>query len=1040
MSVAATNLTTNGSSADSSSYSTASISPGTNKLIVAVIVEGASAAPGLTSISGVASAWSQLGSVTLGNRRMYLYTPTTGATVSPGTITFNFSGTPIGCVWSVLEFSGVKSSNWIVNSGSGSNSAAVGYTRALSAALKSNENALVGFFFSNRGTVAPYITPSETITDVTISGAEHFQASPDMSIAAGMMQVKDRPHKGDLTGTQLFGTFMWFGYTLELAVDDRAAITTLSDNFNDNSIDDSKWASPSSGQVAETGGKLQITTTFAAAAQHYLETDVPYAFLNANIMWRWPPLAEDAALSNTWVAMQLLADDGAGGHESGFMVRWHVSGSGDPHLQFMRKINGGSWVAIGTAITYDPVAMKYLRINMTATTAAFSYSSDGKTTWIQHASVTLSNGSTPPIGALKPRLVAGTDAAEDHAYVFSFDNVNVTPLKVLPTAITNTSSLGTPTARAASDIAPDSIVNTSEVPSPAAALEYGLVLIPPIESTIAFGDTFVSNEIRTVYPEAIESTESFGTLIIGHELQVVRPTTINNRMLIEVPSVNGELAPNDTAPNYPFYALTHRALRDIAAAIRISFNRGYDPDTDFYTVGESAFDDGSVFKGDGSTVQEWDKFDFQDFTNELSSYEYHYEQDLLGSMVLGYADFTLRNFDDRFSPFSGSDLSDNIAANRPVRLYAGFRQNLYQLFVGQTVRLPKTDQTTAKFHAIDFIASFAEIELVGGRVYTDVRWDEVIDDILQNDAGLSPTQYELDEGIMTVDFLHVPAGTKIGELFREGMEAEGGKVYQAHDGTIYFKNRENMARPTAITLREDYVYNQGEPEEGTVINRVKINADVREVQPQQQVYPALKDGSLTEYEDFQPFIVKAGETIEKFFNFKEPATTVEHPTIGSGLEATTNQDGTGGSRNSDLGFTASSTFTDAVKYTFENVSGSDFYISELIIEGTPARVVNQIRVDVKDQPSIDKYGEKLHEINNDYFNDQAYALEVATNIVEQNKDAPSIRELTIKGIPYLATGDIVKLYDGTDNVVDWLTGKMSAQNGFTQQIRVRLVS
>lgn len=553
--------------------------------------------------------------------------------------------------------------------------------------------------------------------------------------------------------------------------------------------------------------------------------------------------------------------------------------------------------------------------------------------------------------------------------------------------------------------------------------------------TVVAPKAWVTRQI--IAPTVITSTSAVYAPIIRLVLIVVRPAVLHSTTNIFKPNVSGYLVANDTAPDYTTYRRTFLPIRDIAAGVQISFSRTYDAAASFFTVGSSAMDGGDVFQGNGSTIQEWDKFDYTDYSDYLRSIEYHYEQDVIGGMVLGYTDFALMNKDNMFSPYEDTPISANIAPNRPVKLHTGFKDRKLQTFAGQTMRVPETDRYTAKFHAKDFIASFADKRLETGRTYLNVTTDYVINDILQNDAGLSPTQYSLDVGVNTIGFLHIKPDTTIGEVFRRLMQAELGRLYQDYDGAIAFKNRNSKTRTTAIKLRESYVYHEEEPEIGNVINRVKITSDVREVQASQQVFPTLKDGSNSQYEDFSSFEIAAGETVTKFFDFDDPVTSFTHPTIGGGIEANSASDGTGVSRNADLSYSVVATFTTSVKYSFTNNSATPLYVVACTIQGTPAKIVRKIRVEVKDQPSIDKYGEQELTIDNDCFTDNSFTTTTAQKIVTENKDAPNIRELTIKAIPYLAVGDVITHYDGTNNIVDMITGKISPQNGYTQTIRLR---
>lgn len=114
MAITLTNLTGNVSSTTASSYTTASISPGANKLILASvysrIATGTSNDP---SLSGNGITWVKINSVAGGlgtNRRVWIYR---GLVASPsaGAVTIDFGGQDqTNCIWSITEVDGIDTS------------------------------------------------------------------------------------------------------------------------------------------------------------------------------------------------------------------------------------------------------------------------------------------------------------------------------------------------------------------------------------------------------------------------------------------------------------------------------------------------------------------------------------------------------------------------------------------------------------------------------------------------------------------------------------------------------------------------------------------------------------------------------------------------------------------------------------------------------------------------------------------------------------------------------------------------------------------
>lgn len=120
MAIAAAHLTTNGSDVDANSFTTASISPTSNALVLAAVAVGKTGAPDTPTLTGNGLTW------TLEDSALYDLTGTfgtlflfkaLGASPSAGTLAIAFGGiTQLGCVWSIAEFTGVDTSTPIVQS------------------------------------------------------------------------------------------------------------------------------------------------------------------------------------------------------------------------------------------------------------------------------------------------------------------------------------------------------------------------------------------------------------------------------------------------------------------------------------------------------------------------------------------------------------------------------------------------------------------------------------------------------------------------------------------------------------------------------------------------------------------------------------------------------------------------------------------------------------------------------------------------------------------------------------------------------------
>lgn len=149
-------LTSNRDTNDLTSYTTASITPAANRLVIAVLyAQGASVNPvtptmtgnGLTWVNHMDFLWDTVGAT----RARTTVFRTMGASPSSGTCSLAYGTAPNSCSWSIFEFDGVDTSGsngaGAVNANTGTTTAdaaaGTGATITLSA-LASTDNAVVG--------------------------------------------------------------------------------------------------------------------------------------------------------------------------------------------------------------------------------------------------------------------------------------------------------------------------------------------------------------------------------------------------------------------------------------------------------------------------------------------------------------------------------------------------------------------------------------------------------------------------------------------------------------------------------------------------------------------------------------------------------------------------------------------------------------------------------------------------------------------------------------------------------------------------------
>lgn len=475
-----------------------------------------------------------------------------------------------------------------------------------------------------------------------------------------------------------------------------------------------------------------------------------------------------------------------------------------------------------------------------------------------------------------------------------------------------------------------------------------------------------------------------------------------------------------------FHVATNKTARKLSFRVFMAFNKIYDSNIGFFTLNSSQLNGGDFLQGTQTIIQEWDKYSYDDFTERVISVEWQKEETTPYSFVMGMADIVLDNHDDMFTPGVSQNYSDVILPRRPIRILAGFEGENVPVFIGLTEEMPEIDKKnkTAKFHCIDFITLLYEQKLTEAVIYEDMRTDEILDELLQL-VGLSPTQYDLDVGLLNIPFAYFEKDSKFGDAVKDLMIAECGTFFMDESGVIRFRNKQNFDDTSQFTFNESNTIDFKTRREHDIINVVEITSKVREVQATTGIYE-LSD----------PILVPGSGTAVKFFDYQDPVTTVDTPTY----KAYSSSDGSGTDLTSNITITEQVDFSKATKVTFSNSTSTDAYITNLQITGTPAIVVKEIFLREQDDTSITKYEEQVLEIENEYIQSENDARTIALVLLQFYSEAGSIYEADVKGSPALQLNDQVTINLGTDDT-GYAIQKIfcSIESGrFTQRLGVRV--
>lgn len=487
-----------------------------------------------------------------------------------------------------------------------------------------------------------------------------------------------------------------------------------------------------------------------------------------------------------------------------------------------------------------------------------------------------------------------------------------------------------------------------------------------------------------------------------------------------------------------FTTASLHTIRRPVQKTEISWTKDLDPDYTYFTIGVSEIGGTDIIPGIGSVPNEFDYFDFIDESGYVESIEIdRYFEQPVSSVARAALDIVLNNISDRFSPDGGSAIAGEIKPNRPVRVSIGFAfasTEYVVLFEGQIAEFPELDtqNKTVSLFGLDLIDVIANQTIDESELLVDKRIDEILDHIMEY-IGIDSANYDFDTGATIIPYLSFQKGDKIGKIIRQLMQAEGGVFWVDETGKFRFLGRDawntSPYNVSQITLDDDLVLNESNPDVNSIINVCEVIAKPRALQNKQGIW------SLQGAREIQ-----AGETVEFWATFVDPSRNVDPPAanalVGSYFKAGVSSEDQTGSASSYLNLDTFYAFTNSATFTVTNNSDSSVWLTELVIFGEPAKVTKEIYQRVEDTDSIAIYGERLLRIENDYIQTDEWAYAMAKMIVEDRKDLNSFKVLKVRGLPQLQLGDLVTRNSETYTITRIRT-MIDGDSGLTQELTLQ---
>lgn len=380
------------------------------------------------------------------------------------------------------------------------------------------------------------------------------------------------------------------------------------------------------------------------------------------------------------------------------------------------------------------------------------------------------------------------------------------------------------------------------------------------------------------------------------------------------------------------------------------------------------------------------------------------------------ADVSLDNHDG-FLSFSGinpSPIADDILPNIPIKISYGFKTaGVVPNFNGFTETIPTYDgehDSIAKFTALDKLAQISNSHLPNMVMMRDARTDEVIQEIFTQ-LGLSPSEYNLEQGLNVIPFVYFDADKSVGNALKELIQAEDGRLWQDEEGVIRFTKRivSVFQDDPVMVLTKSNVLSITPSRDSGIVNQVNIKAEIRQIEANQQVFMMTNDTGYQSADD--NYRVPANGQATFWLAFDDPIWTATAPTLNGGANTSrfTAVNLSGTAVNSGIS-AVGTLFATSYKIVFTNTTASPVSINSITIWGQPAKLIGGQAVEymVYDDVSVAKFGTNSIDItDNRCFGSVDNIKEYAKNIITQRSDYSKQITMNIKGNPALQLGDVV---------------------------------
>lgn len=485
-----------------------------------------------------------------------------------------------------------------------------------------------------------------------------------------------------------------------------------------------------------------------------------------------------------------------------------------------------------------------------------------------------------------------------------------------------------------------------------------------------------------------------------------------------------------------FDALANSPVKNDTWQVGMAFDRQLDEGA-FIELDVSLWGSNDILADEsGSDISGLNYFLFHDVSSRIIDIETTRKQVNMWGAFSAIVDVTFDNTDGFFTPDNPDSVwGEYILPRIPIRVFAGYDNELLPHFIGLTDGMPEIDEDakTAKFTAYDIMRNILEANTRTVLADSDIRSDEVIAAVLGS-YGLSSSEYNLDVGSLVVPYLYIPTDKSTKNLFEELCQAELARCYVDDTGIVRFQLLESTTGDEVATLTEKNSTQLITDWRTQIANVVRIRSEVRSVKPIQIVYDdTIVESGDTPSGDSYLLPASTSDIFLPNLDLDNPCTSINAPTLESAPITDSYfmlVDASGDPVTS--GVTVDSVILNNNNYVIklDNANAFAVYVSKIVLYGTPATVDRIVDVSMSESDSVAKYGDVFFGgsegsdggITNNYIGSDTDAEAVGVFILTQYAEPNNVVEVAWSGNIALQLGDPVLISINNLNMIGMLLG------------------